>query len=45
MAKLIQIVVCDEKPLIYIMRRAVSKNEMEVRGKIFPMTCWCYEDT
>ena len=32
MAKLIQIVVCDEKPLNYIKRRAVSKNEKEKRG-------------
>ena len=45
MTKLIQIVVCDEKPLNYVKRRAVSKNEKEERGKIFPMTCWCYEDT
>ena len=27
MAKLIQIVVCDEKPLNYIKRRAVKKGE------------------
>ena len=45
MAKLIQIVVCDEKPQNYVKRRAVKKKEREVRGKIFPMTCWCYEDT
>ena len=46
MAKLIQIVVCDEKHLSYIILRGVlSKKEWEVRGKVFPMTWWRYEDT
>ena len=45
MKKLIQIVVCDEKPLNYIKRRAVSKNEKEKRGEIFPIAWWWYEDT